>query len=150
MRRYLVVANQTLGGDHLIEKLDGPLQGGPCSFHLVVPVTQTEASNQWSHQAIDGVLPDAYKIARALAEARLEHESTRLRNAGAEVSGEVVDADPVNHISQLVAAGSYDEVVVSTLPRRLSRWLVLDIPHRIQRAIKLPVEHVVGAPGPSL
>lgn len=150
MRRYLVVANQTLGGDQLLERLDALLRGGPCRFHLVVPVTQTEASNQWSPQAIDGVLPDAYKIARALAEARLEHEMTRLRDAGAEVSGEVVDAVPVDHISQLASAGSYDEVIVSTLPRRLSRWLVLDIPHRIERAIKMPVDHVVGSPGPSL
>lgn len=150
MRHYLVVANQTLGGDQLAEKLDTLLQEGPCSFHLVVPVTQTEASTQWNPQAIDGVLPDAYKIARALAEARLEHESTRLRDAGAKVSGEVTDAVPVNHISELVAAGSYDKVLVSTLPRRLSRWMLMDMPHRIERAINMRIEHVVGSPGPSL
>ena len=150
MRQYLVVANQTLGGDQLVEKLDTLLSGGECSFHLVVPVTQTEASSQWSPRAIDGVLPDAYKVARALAEARLDHEMTRLREAGAEVSGEVVDAVPVEHVTKLAQGGTYDEVIVSTLPRRLSRWLVLDIPHRIERAINQPVRHVVGSPGPSL
>jgi hypothetical protein len=43
MRRYLIVANQTLGGEQLTAKLTECMNAGPCRFYLVVPVTQTEA-----------------------------------------------------------------------------------------------------------
>jgi hypothetical protein len=46
MRRYLIVANQTLGGDQLSAKLAEYMRAGPCRFYLVAPVTQTEASDQ--------------------------------------------------------------------------------------------------------
>ena len=41
MRRYLVVAKQTLGGDHLAQKVRECLAGGPCTFHVVVPAMPT-------------------------------------------------------------------------------------------------------------
>src|SRR5512132_1110325 len=68
------------------------MSAGPCRFYLVAPVTQTEASDRWASGGFDGgVLPGAYKIARTLAEGRLQHEPGRLRDAGAEADGEVVD-----------------------------------------------------------
>jgi len=69
MRRYLIVANQTLGGEQLSAKLAECMRAGPCRFYLVAPVTQTEASDQWAARGLDGgVVPGAYKIARALAQ----------------------------------------------------------------------------------
>jgi hypothetical protein len=73
MRRYLIVANQTLGGEQLSAKLTECMNAGPCRFYLLAPVTQTEASEQWAAGGLDGgVIPGAYKIARALAAGRLQ------------------------------------------------------------------------------
>jgi len=152
MRRYLVVANQTLGGEQLTAKLSECMNAGPCRFYLVAPVTQTEASDRWlpSGGLEGGLVPGAYKIARALAEGRLKQELARLREAGAEADGEVVDPNPIDAIRKLASREESDEVIVSTLPRRLSRWMAMDLPHRTRRATKLPVTHISGPAGPSL
>ena len=117
---------------------------------LVVPVTNTEASDRWFTGGLEGVLPGAYKIARTLASGRLQHELDRLREAGAEADGEVVDPMPVDAIRKIASREEADEVIVSTLPRRLSRWMAMDLPHRIRRATSLPVTHITGPAGPSL
>jgi hypothetical protein len=151
MRRYLIVANQTLGGEQLTAKLTECMNAEPCRFYLVAPVTQTEGSDRWASGALDGgVVPGAYRIARALAEGRLKQELARLREAGAEADGEVVDPNPVDAIRKLASREEVDEVIVSTLPRRLSRWMAMDLPHRVRRATKLPVTHISGQAGPSL
>jgi hypothetical protein len=151
MRRYLIVANQTLGGDQLSAKLAEYMRGGPCRFYLVAPVTQTEASDQWVAGGLDGgVIPGAYKIARTLAAGRLQQELNRLREAGADADGEVVDPHPIDAIRKLASREEIDEIIVSTLPRRLSRWMAMDLPHRTRRATKLPVTHISGPAGPSL
>jgi hypothetical protein len=151
MRRYLIVANQTLGGEQLTAKITECINAGPCRFYLVAPVTQTEVSDQWAAGGLDGgVVPGAYKIARALAAGRLQHELARLRETGAEADGEVVDPNPIDAIRKLASREEVDEVIVSTLPRRLSRWMAMDLPHRVRRATKLPVTHISGPAGPSL
>jgi hypothetical protein len=151
MRRYLIVANQTLGGEQLTAKLTECMNAGPCRFYLVAPVTQTEGSDRWASGGLDGgVVPGAYKIARALAAGRLKQELARLQEAGAEADGEVVDPNPVDAIRKLAGREEVDEVIVSTLPRRLSRWMAMDLPHRVRRATKLPVTHISGQAGPSL
>ena len=73
-----------------------------------------------------------------------------MRRAGIEASGEVVDAEPIRRVEELLHGEHFDGVVVSTLPRRLSRWLVLDLPHRVARLSEVPVTHVEGNAGPSL
>jgi hypothetical protein len=150
MRRYLVVANQTLGGEQLTAKLAECMDAGPCRFYLVVPVTNTEGSDRWFTGGLEGVLPGAYKIARTLAGGQLRHELGRLSEAGAEADGEVVDPMPVDAIRKLATREDADEVIVSTLPRRLSRWMAMDLPHRVRRATSLPVTHISGPAGPSL
>ena len=151
MRRYLIVANQTLGGDQLSAKLAEYMGAGPCRLYLVVPVTQTEASDRWAAGGLDGgVLPGAYKIARALAQGRLKQELNRLHEAGADADGEVVDPHPIDAIRKLASREEIDEIIVSTLPRRLSRWMAMDLPRRVRRATGLPVTHISGPAGPSL
>jgi hypothetical protein len=150
MRRYLIVANQTLGGEQLTAKIADCVRAGPCRLYLVAPVTQTEASDPWRSGGIEGMVPGAYKVARALAEGRLQHELARLRETGADADGEVVDPLPIEAIRKITSREEIDEIIVSTLPRRLSRWLALDLPHRIRRATKLPVTHISGPAGPSL
>jgi hypothetical protein len=97
-----------------------------------------------------GVIPGAYKIARTLAQGRLQQELARLREAGADADGEVVDPRPIDAIRKLASREEVDEIIVSTLPRRLSRWMAMDLPHRIRRATNLPVTHISGHAGPSL
>jgi nucleotide-binding universal stress UspA family protein len=150
MARYLVVANQTLGGEELVAKLDELASAEPCELSLLVPVTETEGRQQWDYPPIDRVIPDAHAIAATLAAGRLEHELARLHRAGVAASGEVVDSEPVSRAEILLAEGEFDAVVVSTLPRRLSRWLVMDLPHRLARLSSVPVIHVEGTAGPSL
>ena len=53
-------------------------------------------------------------------------------------------------IRKLASREEIDEIIVSTLPRRLSRWMAMDLPHRIRRATKLSVTHISGPAGPSL
>jgi nucleotide-binding universal stress UspA family protein len=150
MAVYLIVANQTIGGEQLTAKLDELVGAGSCTFRFLVPVTDTEGLHQWDYPPIDRVIPDAHRIAAALAEGRLEHELARLRRSGIEASGEVVDALPVRRVQELLHEEHFDGVVVSTLPRRLSRWLVMDLPHRIARVADVPMTHVEGNAGPSL
>lgn len=148
MAHYLIVANQTLGGERLTAHLDELT--GEWTAYFVVPVTQTEGLHQWDYPAIDRLVPDAERIARALAEARLEHELDRLSAAGVTATGEVVDAEPLERVRSLLAGQHFDGVVVATLPRHLSRWLVMDLPHRLTRATAVPVTHLEADAGPSL
>ena len=57
---------------------------------------------------------------------------------------------PLEAIRKIVSREEIDEVIVSTLPRRLSRWMAMDLPHRVRRATSLPVTHSTGPAGPSL
>jgi nucleotide-binding universal stress UspA family protein len=150
MARYLVVANQTLGGDELAGKLEELTADESCLLRFLVPVTDTEGSHQWDYPPIDRVIPDAHEIAAALAAGRLEHELRRMHRAGIEATGEVVEADPLGRVQELLAEEQFDGVVVCTLPRRLSRWLLMDLPHRLARLSRVPVIHVEGTAGPSL
>jgi hypothetical protein len=95
------------------------------------------------------VVPGACKIARTLAQGRLRHELARLHQAGAVADGELVDPHPLDAIRKLASREEADEIIVSTLPRRLSRWMAVDLPHRVRRATKLPVTHISGPAGPS-
>jgi nucleotide-binding universal stress UspA family protein len=151
MRNYLVVANRTLGGAELVARLDELAAAGDCHFHLVAPITQMSGSDH----AVDAawappVVHDGYEVGRALAEGRLQAELTRLRAQGVQADGEVVDPAPVDYIRDLTERVDFDLVVVSTLPRRLSGWLRLDLPSRIKKATGLPVEHIISSAGPSL
>jgi hypothetical protein len=65
----------------------------------------------------------------------------------AEVDGEVGEADPVAVIREVLGGQQVDEIILSTLPQRRSRWLARDLPSRVHRDFGLPVTHVVSEPG---
>jgi hypothetical protein len=54
MRRYLIVANQTLGGEQLSAKIAECMSAGLCRFYLAAPVTQTEACDRWASSGLEG------------------------------------------------------------------------------------------------
>jgi len=134
MARYLIVANQTLSGELLMERVRKLLTEGPCRFHVVVPATNTK--DQAFH--IEGA-------AHAVAEKRLETALERFRAVGAEVEGEVGDASPMLAVRDcFIAESHYDGVIISTLPPGASRWLKQDLPHRLERTFGIPVTHLTG------
>jgi nucleotide-binding universal stress UspA family protein len=139
MRRCLVVANQTLGGEHLLELLRERVAAGACSFHVVVPATPPHRHATWTEGE-----------AVALARRRLDDALARLRELGAEADGEVGDPNPVEAIEDVlnVDAG-FDEIILSTLPPGISRWLHADVPHRVARRFSVPLTHVIVEPAPA-
>lgn len=136
MRRYLVVANQTLLGERLLAEIRIRLAAGPCQFHLVVPATHAKDHAVWT-EGHDGVI----------AGGRLTEALERFRAEGAVVDGEVGDASPLEAIGDVVRREPpFDTVIVSTLPPGISRWIKQDLPHRIERAYDLPLALVVSEP----
>ena len=129
--KVLVVANKTAGSEELLTALRERAEQGSAEFHLVVPASPRGAS--WAFDMHAG--HDA-------AEHDLDGALERLRALGLEVDGEVGDPDPVAAVSDSAHFGSYDEVIVSTLPKHLSKWLKLDLPHKVAHATGLPVRHV--------
>jgi hypothetical protein len=135
MRHYLVVANQTLGGEALLRQIREAMSLGSCEFHLVVPATPAHDHLTYTEGE-----------ARALAESRLQDGLARLRAEGAEVTGAVGDASPVLAIADAIRERPFDEVILSTFPPSISRWVKLDLPQRVRRRYGLPVTHVVAQP----
>ncbi len=135
MRRYLVIANQTLGGDHLLDEVRRRMSEGPASFHIVVPATSPADHAVWTEGE-----------ALALAQKRLELALARFRDLGAEVNGEIGDANPIEAVRDCLSEQRFDEIILSTFPAGVSRWLKQDLPHRMERASGLPVTHVIGEP----
>ena len=134
MARYLIVANQTLCADALTDRVRQLCSEGSCSFHVVVPATHPKDMAFYSEGA-----------AHALAEKRLETALERFRAIGAEADGEVGDSSPFLAVRDCILAdGSYDGVILSTLPPGVSRWLKQDLPHRLERTFGLPVTHLTG------
>ena len=81
------------------------------------------------------------------ADGRLAEALEAMRAAGLEnVSGQVGDPDPIVATMELWDPMQFDEIVVSTLPTGSSRWLGLDLPHRLEKLTSVPVHHVVSRP----
>jgi hypothetical protein len=127
----LVVANRTAGSDELLEALRERAARGPTTFHLVVPSTARGVS--WVADMNAGTDD---------AESDLEGALERLRGAGLDIDGQIGDPDPVAAVQDAANAGSYDEMIVSTLHKHVSRWLKLDLPSKAAHATGLPVTHV--------
>src|SRR4051812_8680337 len=127
----LVVANRTAESDELREALTRRAQDGEATFTLLVPATPHGVA--WAADMHSGE-PDA--------SAHMERALEALREAGLQVDGRVGDPDPVAAVEDAVNFGTYSEVIVSTLPTHLSKWLKLDLPHRVGRVTGLPVTHV--------
>ena len=137
MRRYLVVANRTLGGSHLVAKVRECMAAGPCQFHVLVPASHASKELTWTEGGD-----------RAAAEGRLVEALARFRSLGAEVTGEVGDAQPLEAIADVLRREQFDEIILSTLPPGISRWLGQDLPHRVDKQFKLPVQHVIAVEEP--
>ena len=128
----LVVAHQTAATSGLLDAVRERAQRGPARFHLVVPqqahgmhkvVDPQDAGADEAQRVLDGALP---KLSEA---------------AGSDVTGSIGDAEPLMAIQDAVNLGDYNEIIISTLPLGISRWLKLDLISKA-RGIGLPVTHV--------
>jgi len=132
--KVLIVATRTAACDDLINVLTRRAAASPARFNLLVPATPYG----WAWLAdmhSGGVAAQRYLAAAA----------ERYRDAGLELAASWVgDPDPLAAVMDATHSASYDEIVVCTLPRHLSRWLRLSLPHRVGAVTGLPVTHVVG------
>ena len=128
MHSYLIVANQTLTGQALADAMAERLADGPVRAHVVVPLTRIGGRLTWDEAA-----------SREAAQERLDDALERLTTLGAEADGEIGDPDPVSAVRDAMRGREIDEVIVSTLPRGLSRWLGEDVPSRLRDSVRVPV-----------
>ena len=132
MANVLVLANQTIGGQALLDAVRERAAQGDAKFVVVVP------QNRPSHGNV--VYDEAVKDA---AQVRVDLSLAFMREEGFEGTGEVGDADPFSAAKDAIAAHGIDEVILSTLPITSSGWLRRDLPERIEQESGLPVTHVV-------
>ena len=137
--RVLIVANRTAATDKLLDAVRRRAEAGPATFHLLVPATP-----RGLHRVVD---PEV--AGREEAATQLERALALLREAaGSDVTGHVGDADPIAAISDTLHVREVDEIIISTLPRRLSRWMHVDLPSKA-RGLGKPVTHVEGERAPA-
>lgn len=124
----LVVANETVVGEPLLERIRARAAQSPASFLLICPQSDPTRSEH----------PEAERrLRRALAE---------LRGEGIDAHGQIAHPDPYTAAMQAVRDERIDEIVVSTFPGGRSRWLRRDLVERLRRDTGLPVDHVVVEP----
>jgi hypothetical protein len=134
MRTVLVVANETIGGQPLIEAVQQRAHGDDdVRFVLCVPQTQPRAG----YVVYDDTVFDAAQI-------RVDLAVGFVRSEGMEAVGEVGDPDPYAATMDAVHEYAPDEIIISTLPESRSGWLRRDLVERIRQASGLPVEHVIA------
>jgi hypothetical protein len=128
--RLLVVANRTVDSDEVFNTVTRRCGEGGCAVTLLVPAS-------WDVSDPHG--------GRQTARRRLKTATHRLREAGVQVECMVGDADPLVAVDAVWDRERFDEVIVSTLPSRLSNWLKRDLPRRVEHLTGAPVTHVVAS-----
>jgi hypothetical protein len=122
----LVVANETVLGEPLLDRIRARAKEGPASFLIVSPQSD----------------PD--RAPHPEAERRLRGALSRLRSEGIEVHGQIAHPDPFTAAMQSVEEERTDEIIVSTFPGERSGWLRRDLVGRLRSSSGLPVEHIVS------
>jgi hypothetical protein len=121
----LVVAHRTAATPRLLAEVRGRAHAGRCKITLLVPKPYWDPDTEEAELVVELAVP-------LLEEA-----------AGRRVDAVIGDSDPVEAVRKLSGTVPVDEVIVSTLPQRVSRWLRRDVPSRLQ-ALGLPVTVVTA------
>lgn len=154
MARYLILANQTLGGKELESRIRDRIEAGHGRFHVIVPMIEPELeSDAWMPAdpafGVSGVrsgATEAIDDARERSRHRLDRILDKIQSLGGEVDGEVVGPDPLAALEDVLERESFSEIIISTLPVGISRWVKMDLPSRVARRVEVPVT-VVEAEG---
>ena len=135
MERVLLVACRTAAGDALLEAVRRRATASPCEFTLLVP-----RPCHGLHRVVD---PEdhGWREAEAVIGSACPVLS---RAAGSSVAGMVGSHDPVAAVEDALNLHGFDEVIVSTLPARTSRWLHIDLPSKVA-GMGVPVTKVSAA-----
>jgi hypothetical protein len=123
--RVLVVAHRTAATPRLLDEIRARSARSPCDFTLLVPRPYWDPETEQAAATLELAIP-------LLDEAVEGH-----------VEGIVGDSDPFAAVEQALAGGGFDEIIISTLPARVSHWLRRDLPHRVE-ALGLPVTVVTA------
>jgi hypothetical protein len=123
----LVIANETVLGGPLLDRIRQRAAEGPAGFLIVCPQSDPTASEH----------PEA--------ERRLRAALTTLRDEGIEAHGQIAHPDPYTAAMQIVGDERVDEIIVSTFAGERSGWLRRDVVDRLSKDAGVPVEHVVAA-----
>ena len=122
VKQVLVVANRTAATERLLRHIDGRAAMGPCEFTLLVPDATDKQAGNWT---LEEALPLIRKAARPCP-----------------VRGLVGGPDPFESVQDALRDGSYDEIIVSTLPKGVSKWLRRDLVRQI-KSLGLPVKTII-------
>src|SRR3954454_15537807 len=123
-RRTLVVANRTAATPLLLEEIKRRAVKQPTSFVLLRPIVSSKNASDWT-------LEEAIKALRRAA-------SGPTRQLTVDVEGHDGGPDAFEAVKQALADDAFDDVIVSTLPKKTSEWLRRGLPHRIE-ALNVPV-----------
>jgi hypothetical protein len=133
--RVLVVANRTAATPALIAAVKERAERGPARFMLLVPNTSSGVER----------FADPEDHAETEAQNTLELALPLLEEAaGSEVTGMVGAPEPMDAIQDAVNLHGFDEIILSTLPKRVSRWLHLDLPSKLN-VLGLPVTTITAS-----
>lgn len=124
----LVVANETVIGEALLQRIRERARRSPASFIIVSPQSDVSLG---SH-------PEA--------ERRLRNALATLRSDGIEAHGQIAHPDPFTAAMQAISDERIDQIIVSTFPGERSGWLKRDVVGRLRKETRIPVEHVVVEP----
>jgi hypothetical protein len=130
--RVLVVAHKTAATQPLLDAVRERARRGPSKFTLLVP-----NSAHGLHKLVD-VEDQGAGDAQGVLDVALPKLSEA---AGSPVEGVVGDADPVAAVHDAINLRGFDEIIISTLPTHVSRWLKLDLPSKVS-GMGLPVTTV--------
>ena len=134
-QRILIVAHRTAAAPPLIDAVRRRAAEGPCEFTLLVP-----ARPHGLHRAVDPEDRGGDE-----AEAAVEMAVPLLEEAaGRPVDAKVGSHDPLAAVEDALNAERFDEVIISTLPSRVSRWLHIDLPSKVA-GLGLPVTTVTAS-----
>jgi hypothetical protein len=114
LTRVLIVANRTAANPLLLNAVRARAGRSPCTFTLLVPRPYWDPDTEEAEATLELAIP-------LLDEA-----------AGSHVRGVIGDHDPLIAVTEFVTHAGTDEIILSTLPARVSRWLRRDLPHRLQ------------------
>jgi hypothetical protein len=119
LHRTLIVANRTASTPLLLQEVERRAAERPTAFVLLIPNVSSRTSGDWTLEAALTLLRRAAGSPGAAREAQVE--------------GLVGGADPFTSVKEALAADRYDDVIISTLPRRTSVWLRRDLARRARR-----------------
>jgi|SRR5579859_1861708 len=132
--KVLVVAHHTAATEPLIQAIRERAQQGPAKFHLVVP-----RQPHGMHKVVDPQDAGEDVAKNVLADALPKLSEA----AGHEVTGSIGDPEPLMAIEDAINLGEFHEIIISTLPLGVSRWLKLDVVSKA-KGLGLPVTHVLA------